>query len=291
MNSARAFLEGIIDYAGLFPPASLDMQTAVERYAFYLSGENRDLLGRFILPVQRLDEFENAVALLPSDDEWKVSIIAGDDVVSASDAAKDFNDRHRRGFCATIDTIEGPARSIEGIERASTLADSFKIYLEVPLSPDPRQLLEAISRTAASAKMRTGGIAESAIPEAEDVLRFIETCIDLDVPFKATAGLHHLVRGKYRLTYEPESPYGNMFGYLNIFIASAFALEHKHDAALNALGEMNESNFRFTEAGVHWRDHSLTWPTLARVRESVATSFGSCSFDEPVTEAMAASII
>lgn len=291
MNSARAFLKGIIDYAGLFPPAGLDMQTAVERYAFYLSGEHRDLLGRFILPAQRMAEFEKVAAALRSGEEWKLSMIASNDLDSAAGAANDFNDRHLSGFRATIDTIETAAASIEAIAKAATIADRFKIYLEVPLSPDPRPLIEAISRTRAAAKMRTGGVVESAIPSAEHVLRFIEGCVELGVPFKATAGLHHLVRGKYRLTYEPESACGNMFGYLNIFIASAFALEHQHDLALSALGEMNESNFRFSEGGVHWRNHSLTWETLRRVRESVATSFGSCSFDEPVTEAMAASIL
>ena len=291
MNSARTFLKGSIDYAGLFPPAGLDMHTAVERYAFYLSGEHRDLLGRFILPAQRIDEFDNAVATHPSGEEWKLSMIAADDIESAAKAAKEFNDRHTTGFRATIDTVETPASSIESIEKRAAYAHSFKVYIEVPLSPDPRPLIEAISLTAASAKMRTGGTVEAAIPKGEDVLRFIETCIELGVSFKATAGLHHLVRGKYRLTYEPNSACGNMFGYLNVFIASAFALEREHDLALSALGEMNESSFRFTDTGARWRDHSLGWATLARVRESVATSFGSCSFDEPVNEAMAASII
>lgn len=291
MNSARAFLNGIIDYAGLFPPAGLDMQTAVERYAFYKCGEHHDLLGRFILPSQRIGEFDESVKALQSSEEWKLSMIGGDDLELASALASGFNDRHRSGLRATIDTIEIPARSIEAIGSAARLTESFRIFLEVPLSPDPRALIEAISHTRASAKMRTGGVVESAIPAADDVLRFIEACVEFGVPFKATAGLHHLVRGKYRLTYEPESPCGHMFGYLNIFIASAFALENQHDLALRVLGEMDESKFRFSESGVHWRAHSLSWPTLSKVRETVATSFGSCSFDEPVTEAMAASII
>ncbi len=34
--SLRVFLERIIDYAGLFPPASLDMTTSVNNYSRYL---------------------------------------------------------------------------------------------------------------------------------------------------------------------------------------------------------------------------------------------------------------
>ena len=33
--SLRILMEGLIDYAGLFPPASLDMPTAVRNYAAY----------------------------------------------------------------------------------------------------------------------------------------------------------------------------------------------------------------------------------------------------------------
>ncbi len=34
--SLRVFLDRIIDYAGLFPPASLDMVTSVNNYSRYL---------------------------------------------------------------------------------------------------------------------------------------------------------------------------------------------------------------------------------------------------------------
>jgi hypothetical protein len=38
MSSLRAFLAGIIDYAGLFPPAALEMSSAVHAYAEHRSG-------------------------------------------------------------------------------------------------------------------------------------------------------------------------------------------------------------------------------------------------------------
>jgi hypothetical protein len=41
----RALLEGLIDYAGLFPPAKLDMRPAVENYAAYLAGPDAWALG------------------------------------------------------------------------------------------------------------------------------------------------------------------------------------------------------------------------------------------------------
>ena len=54
----RILLRGLIDYAGLFPPASLDMADAVRNYAAYREGEHAWALGRFVVPAARLEEFE-----------------------------------------------------------------------------------------------------------------------------------------------------------------------------------------------------------------------------------------
>ena len=57
-HSLRDLLSGLIDYAGLFPPAALDMPAAAREYAEYRESEYRWALGRFVIPVARLDEFE-----------------------------------------------------------------------------------------------------------------------------------------------------------------------------------------------------------------------------------------
>jgi hypothetical protein len=106
------------------------------------------------------------------------------------------------------------------------------------------------------------------------------------VPFKATAGLHHLIRGEYPLTYEANSPTATMYGFLNVFLASAFCASGSSESAvLSVLEETNPRAFRFDDTGVWWRDHFVVYEQLPIVRQTVATSFGSCSFTEPVAEA------
>jgi hypothetical protein len=57
MNTAfQAFMTGLIDYAGLFPPAELDLDTALRNYARYRTIPDRWMLGRFIIPAGRLVE-------------------------------------------------------------------------------------------------------------------------------------------------------------------------------------------------------------------------------------------
>src|SRR5437660_12910682 len=52
----RALLGGIIDYAGLFPPAKLPLDQAIQRYAKYRRLDDRWMLGRFVIPAVRLGE-------------------------------------------------------------------------------------------------------------------------------------------------------------------------------------------------------------------------------------------
>ena len=39
VTALRALLAGLVDYAGLFPPAGLDMSVAVHNYAAYRAGD------------------------------------------------------------------------------------------------------------------------------------------------------------------------------------------------------------------------------------------------------------
>ena len=45
-RSLRALLDGLIDYAGLFPPARLDMQAAVANFARYRESARSHRAGR-----------------------------------------------------------------------------------------------------------------------------------------------------------------------------------------------------------------------------------------------------
>ena len=55
---AKALLDGIIDYAGLFPPARLPMDEAFVRFLLHRSEADGWLLARFVCPATRLDELE-----------------------------------------------------------------------------------------------------------------------------------------------------------------------------------------------------------------------------------------
>ncbi|HXA50274.1 MAG TPA: hypothetical protein VNV86_08230 [Candidatus Acidoferrum sp.] len=68
-EALRELLRGLIDYAGLFPPASLDVPDAVRNYRAYRSGPHAWMLGRFVVPAAR-------VAEIPAD--FPLNVIAPD---------------------------------------------------------------------------------------------------------------------------------------------------------------------------------------------------------------------
>ena len=315
-SSLRVLLTSIVDYAGLFPPAMLDMRTTLSNWSRDAGGAHAWMLGRLIVPMARLDEFERHLDQVqpppPGSEPWRVSALVGDALDADIDRIFDFNRRRcpeppsseTRLEAAEdiaseeltggvmIDAIEIKTSSGSHIDHAMRIIpEQLEAYFEIPVlpagaSPDLRGLVIAMAGTGARAKIRTGGVTAEAFPAALDVARFIVACSSADVPFKATAGLHHPIRAEYPLTYEPQCPRATMFGFLNIFLAAAFvrASRFNETDAAAILSETNPKAFAFTESGVTWRDKHLDLARLARVRESFAISFGSCSFREPVRD-------
>ncbi len=292
MPALHTLLERSVDYAGLFPPASLDMGAAVANYAEYRRSAERWALGRFVVPASRLAELEAAAEDLapaaPAADPWPLAVLLADGSAEAIRALGEFNCRHAAEGATALsgDVVELKADSVEAVERiGAALPRYLQGYLEVPIRQDPASLLAAIGRIGARAKVRTGGITPDAFPAAADLVRFLRACVAAGVPFKATAGLHHPLRAEYRLTYRPDSPSGTMFGFLNVFLAAAWLREGLGEGdAVRLLEERDPGAFRFTAGGVEWRGRRLEAEAIRRARQEGIVSFGSCSFLEPTGE-------
>lgn len=291
--SLKSLLADIVDYAGLFPPAKLPMDESVQQYAAYLTDPHRFMLGRFVVPAVRLDEFDGAAAAyLPtyeSNTPWLLSALMGPDLVTDARLIEEFNVRHRNSAGQRrvfIDSVELRAATLAEIENAlRKIPAGVHAFIEVPIDEDPTKLIEAIGQGGAKAKVRTGGITTDAFPPPSDVARFIEACRDLRVGFKATAGLHHPVRAEYRLTYEPDPPFGMMYGYLNVFGAALIAWSGAPGSLiLDALTETDIKAFSFDEQGMTYRGLTVPNAIITEMRSSFAASFGSCSFREPVDD-------
>ena len=292
LDARRLLLEGLVDYAGLFPPAALAMADAVARYDEYRRGPHAWALGKFVVSVARLPEFEQvARPLLGGAEAWPLAAIAGTDFAADLRAVGDFV--RRVAPDATVRAIEVKASTPGEVEAIANgvaslgrlVPGAFDTYVEVPIASDPTPLIQSIASHGLRAKVRTGGVEAGAFPTAEQLTRFLVACTAHGVTFKATAGLHHAMRGTYPLTYDPASDRGAMFGFLNVFLAALFASGGLGPADTRALLEERDANsFGFSSSGVTWRGRAVTAASIRGARARTATSFGSCSFAEPVAD-------
>jgi len=287
-------MDGLVDYAGLFPPAALSMDDAVANYARYSVAADRAMLARFVLPVARLDEFvaaarvHDAAAKGAEAAPWPLAVLA-----TAKDAERvdAFNAAH--GGRWKIDTVEAKAETVEEIAALATaFAPRYIVYVEIPVRQNIKPLVAAIKAHRLRAKIRTGGVTPDAIPPASDVWRFITLCRQLDVPFKATAGLHHPVRGEFALTYEPNSPRATMHGFLNVFVAAVLLHSgHEETKVAPVLEETDASSIVVTDDAITWRGLRADTAAITAARRSFVGSFGSCSFEEPVQDLTALDLL
>jgi hypothetical protein len=163
------------------------------------------------------------------------------------------------------------------IETKRVIALTRPTYCEVPI-----EALDEVKRVGCFAKLRTGGVKPEAIPTVEEVAAFIRACADRQLAFKATAGLHHPIRAMQPLTYESSAPRAVMHGFLNVFLAAAFAWHGLRDIE-PILAETDAGAFSFGEEA-RWRDWALSAAQIRDARKDFAHAFGSCSFEEPIQD-------
>jgi len=306
-RGAEALLAGLVDYAGLFPPAALGMAAAAAEYARQREGDAAWMLGRFVVPAARLDELERAAEGLwppqpgpdagqsvpgaPPPSPWTLSVLVGPALEAHAEAVLDFAARHTARV--RVDAVELTGRSVAEIEASLAVVPVGPVaYVEVPQDGDLDPLLAALRARRARAKVRTGGVTPEAIPGTGALARFLEACARAGVAFKATAGLHHPFRGERALTDEERAPRAVMHGFVNVFAAAALAHAGETAPTLEAvLGEDDSAAFRFDDSGLAWRDRRLDAASLAATRRDFAVSFGSCSFREPVEDLRAAEVV
>ncbi len=302
----RALLSGVVDYAGMFPPARLTFEQSLENYARLQATPHAWMLGRFVCSAPLLGQLlarvdadpsppPVAIAFPPSEapdpngDHLRKSLGVVDAIVRRSAAG--VEDRPaRRDLSAEFKLPEPLLRqdqepAIEAlISRVRDCEASFReVFLEIPLSPSFEG--EALARIAALArdsacglKFRTGGLQASAVPSPPQLARAIAVCRDVGVRWKATAGLHHPLR------HWDEQIGGLAHGFLNVLAATvlAHALGLDEDRLTEILEDESAGSFVLADDRLQWRDLAADTAQVEAARREAMASFGSCSFDEPV---------
>lgn len=308
MESRRALFEGLIDYAGLFPPAGLEMQRAAEEYGSLRAGPWSWICGRFIVPASRAFELVEQLEDLADGgtiEPYRLSAIvdAGNDsrawLANATNALASLVKLGAEGLPARVEALEVPvppaiaARDTYdpvigqfGMMAQNAGLRELPIYIEIPRTQRWAELLPgamgALARAKFGAKIRCGGVTAEAFPSSEELAAFLRAALEENVAFKATAGLHHPVRHR-----DAQTGF-TMHGFLNILAATIFIRDGLlDDEVVEILEERDEKAFVLAPDSFSWRHRNASLHQIQVARSSGFVSYGSCSIEEPVQDLIA----
>jgi hypothetical protein len=224
-------LTGLVDDAGLFPPTWLPMSDALERHR---SSRHPMLSGRFLCPGDRVPELLDE---LGHDEQLEVHLI-GDDVVQLPSDVRVM---------------------VQAVELRSGLRHDLPCYVE-GVAP------YALVGKGVFGKVRCGGVR---IPPVDELAHYVTECTGLELPFKATAGMHAAVRGWECTKDQPHH------GYLNLLLAVARSLS----------GGDVEGVLASTDAQSLAEEAKALDPELAKATRGLFHSYGSCDTARPIADA------
>ncbi|CAN5456140.1 hypothetical protein BH10BAC5_BH10BAC5_09990 [soil metagenome] len=314
-DALKSFCKGLIDYAGLFPPASLDMEDSFKNFLEYSKSDDSEMLGKFICPASRLSELTAEIEKYKykKDSKFQIAVLGSggknyelffDNFYRDIRNILEFNKKNPVHFITNTYEVKLPAEFSNPIYRSRLkeligyvnfiFEDELRYEMNVFYEGFPNAdsgFLELFSdalkeyntsktdngKVKAGIKMRTGGIEAAAFPASDEIAEILKAANDKQIPFKATAGLHHPIK-KYN-----ESVSSDMHGFINVFGAGLllFSNDLNKEDLVNILNEKHPENFIFTETHFKWKNYEVSNSTILRGRENFMISYGSCSFDEP----------
>ncbi len=105
-GSLEALAEGLIDYAGLYPPASLSLDAVLENYDSYRASRDAWILNRLVLPVSSLAEARPRPG-------WRITLLVEDESGVLPPEVETLETRQVRRFSLPT-YCEAPLERIEG---------------------------------------------------------------------------------------------------------------------------------------------------------------------------------
>lgn len=286
--SLKRLLNGVIDYAGLFPPAAFQMEKAVAEYVEVMDSDDQWIVDKFVCQATRLEEFVEALRPLVKapvrttvigtiHKDGPVAGIKHD--VDAVLKAEESGLVDVEGYELKVSETDVKSYASAASKMGSQLHDDLQVYLEFAWNEamidnmhDSVDVFEPVGF-----KARTGGTAAQDFPDAVQLAAFISECAALEAPFKYTAGLHEPLR------YFDEKLGVFRHGFLNTILAGALAmtqdLSRKEIEEILMLVDPAQLNFGVDDikVGNHWLE-SEQLPLF----QSSFGGFGSCSVSEPL---------
>lgn len=278
----------MIDYAGLFPPAKLELEPALAEYVG-LKEDRAWLVDLFVCPSNKLQDLDS-LCRRKGIEGLGVSVIGNPLEQPDKTLASLERDIQRMEGCVNLEFgayevkvsvhEDGPIhRALKAIDRCGMGDLVEDVYVEFEWSSHLEESMHDLAGVNPNfgVKGRTGGVTADLFPSVEDVAHLIHTAVSIEIPFKLTAGLHEPLR------YLDKSLDIHRHGFLNVCLASALALAG--DIPTSEIEKIllieDGKLITFDDERIHVGELSLRADDLDLFQDWFG-GFGSCSVDEPV---------
>ncbi|MGC4943922.1 hypothetical protein [Kribbella sp. DT2] len=271
MSTVPPLFRHLVDDASMFPPGDLPLPEAVPAHRAYTSTPYADLVGSFVTSDEDLMKVAAEVAKT-SEGPLNVSVVITGGAGGIEPAVR-YGDRSPD---VTVTAIEVRLRDEDDLSRnalrvvraCDDCLDEENAFVEIGLDGAWERALDVVADAGYNAKLRTGGLDASLFPNADQVAAFITACLDREVAFKCTAGLHNAVRHSAADTgFEHH-------GFLNVLLATRASLDGAGLDDLRALLDERDGKVLAAKA----KDIE---DQQAESTRRWFTSYGSCSITEP----------
>ena len=266
MNPPEELWRGLVDDAAMFPPGNAPVVEAVRAHLEHRQAWYADLVGPLVVPDTALRQAQGASA----EAEIAVSVIntggAGGLVSLADRDVPGVRVVAVESALRDLDDLAGNAARVAAA--AGELDESVLVFVEIPYAPGWERAVEEVEGAGLLGKIRTGSPDNSGTPSYVQLAEQLRVLVEADMPFKATAGLHH---AQPTPGAGPDRPLQH--GFVNLLIAVEALVEGASSAEVADLLRTGDA------ASVSaWTDE-----TVARVRRRFR-SFGCCGVLDPVND-------
>ncbi|QNE21172.1 hypothetical protein F1D05_28755 [Kribbella qitaiheensis] len=270
MSTIPVLFRHLVDDAAMFPPGELPLVEAVAAHREHRQAEYAELVGPFVCTDENL--MKVAAEAGQADGPLEVSVVITGGAGGIEPAIR-YGDR---SAALIVKSVEVRLRDEEDLSRnalrvvraCDDCMDDETAYVEIGLEGAWERALDVVADAGYAAKLRTGGLDPILFPTSHEVAAFITACLDREVAFKCTAGLHNAIRHTDRSTGFVHH------GFLNVLLATRAGLDGAPQDQLVRILDNRDGEELATSAG------ELSEEQAAGARRWF-TSFGSCSIDEP----------
>lgn len=318
-SSFTAFMSGLIDYAGLFPPAKLPLKQAFKNYLRYQNEADAWILAKFICPVKMLKD----LLIYKKDLQDNIPDIS----LTVIPSAVETSDGYLETFFEEIQEIKLFLQKMEQNIRIEALEIRiFPALLTIDSSPALHLFLNEIYKRLISAGIlnvtlffelnQSGRWADRIKHFAEEIVLFNQNMIENEKSVQySSAGLKLRCGGEkpenvpapeevahsiytcaikgipFKATaglHHPLRHYDTalrtkVHGFLNIFGSALLAFHHQLNSSeiQSIILEEDPTQFIFNGDLFQYKQWHIHTDQIQTLRKELVISFGSCSFDDP----------